>query len=242
MRTLDQILEPNARLSGDEACVQHAVQCSPYIQRLLFSDAELLPDLLENMHRIWSEQDMRDWLAAEAIADEATLKRALRRLRNRVMLRVIVRDLNGLAELNEVMRSMSQLAEVTVQFALQHLTPWLKAAHGQPVDVHGNQQSLIVFGMGKLGGCELNVSSDIDLIFAYEEDGETHFSNDQSGKSLSNHEFFLSLSKKLIAAIDEITKDGFVFRVDMRLRPYGSDGPLACSFAMLEEYYQNQGR
>jgi len=98
-------------------------------------------------------------------------------------------------------------------------------------------QQLIVVGMGKLGGNELNVSSDIDLIFAFEEDGETNGS-----KLLSNHEFFTRVAKKLIAAIDEITQDGFVFRVDMRLRPYGSDGPLACSFAMMEEYYQNQGR
>ena len=242
MRTPDQILEENVVLSGDEACVLHAIRCSPYIQRLLFSDAELLPDLLQNMHTVWTEQAMRDWLALREIADEAALKSSLRRLRNRVMLRVIVRDLNGLADLNEVMHSMSHLAEVTLQCALWHLTPWLEASHGEPTDESGNKQGLIVFGMGKLGGGELNVSSDIDLIFAYEEDGETRFSDGNAGKTLSNHEFFLRLSKNLIAAIDEITQDGFVFRVDMRLRPYGSDGPLACSFAMLEEYYQNQGR
>ncbi|HZV99114.1 MAG TPA: bifunctional [glutamate--ammonia ligase]-adenylyl-L-tyrosine phosphorylase/[glutamate--ammonia-ligase] adenylyltransferase, partial [Methylophilaceae bacterium] len=171
------------------------------------------------------------------VDDEASLKKALRRLRSRVMLRVIVRDLCGLGDLQEVMHSMTALAETSVQFALQHLTAWQEAVYGSPIGESGAKQDFIVVGMGKLGGGELNVSSDVDLIFAYEEDGETN-----GPKVISNFDFFVRLAKKLIAAIDEITEDGFVFRVDMRLRPYGSDGPLASSFAMLEEYYQNQGR
>ncbi len=243
MLTIAQILEEDATLTNDEAHLQHAMRCSPFLHRLLFSDAALLPDLLQNLHRPWSAQAMRDWLATQEVGDEATLQSALRKLRQRVMLRVIVRDLcrlqgaQGQSGLDEVMQSMTALAEVTVQFALQHLSQWQQAIYGEPVDEHGSRQELIVVGMGKLGGGELNVSSDIDLIFAYEEDGETNGS-----KHISNHDFFLRLAKKLIAAIDGITHDGFVFRVDMRLRPYGSDGPLACSFAMLEEYYQNQGR
>jgi glutamate-ammonia-ligase adenylyltransferase len=243
MPTIAQILEKDGALTNDEAHLQHAMRCSPFVQRLLNSDAALLPDILQNLHRPWTAQAMRDWLAAQEITDEATVKTSLRKLRSRVMLRVIVRDLCGLPGLNgesgldEVMHSMTALAEVAVQFALQHLSRWQQAIYGEPVDEHGNKQELIVIGMGKLGGGELNVSSDVDLIFAYEENGETNGS-----KPISNHDFFLRLAKKLIAAIDEITHDGFVFRVDMRLRPYGSDGPMACSFAMLEEYYQNQGR
>ena len=95
-----------------------------------------------------------------------------------------------------------------------------------------------MIAMGKLGGGELNVSSDVDLIFVYPEDGETG-----GTKSISNHDFFDSrLGRKLIASLNDITSDGYVFRVDMRLRPYGESGPLAMSFAMLEEYFVTQGR
>ena len=224
-----------------KACLEHAINCSPFAQRLLGSDPALQPDLLQHLHLAWTEQAMRDWLVAMPVrnedGDEASLKRALRKLRQRVLLRLIVRDLNHLADLQEVMRVTSNLAEVSVQFALQHLVPVLQAEYGQPLGENGEPQQLIVVGMGKLGGSELNVSSDIDLIFAFEEDGETN-----GTKVISNSEFFTRLAKKLISAIDEATADGFVFRVDMRLRPYGSEGPLACSFALLEEYYQNQGR
>jgi glutamate-ammonia-ligase adenylyltransferase len=102
-------------------------------------------------------------------------------------------------------------------------------------------QDMIVLGMGKLGGRELNVSSDIDLIFVYPEDGETVL-NSPDQRQLSNHEFFTRLGKKLIAALSEITADGFTFRVDMALRPNGASGPLAASFGMLEEYFVVQGR
>jgi [glutamine synthetase] adenylyltransferase / [glutamine synthetase]-adenylyl-L-tyrosine phosphorylase len=217
--------------------ISHAILCSPYIKRLLAADARLLGELAQNLYTPWTQAAMQTWLEAQTISDESSLKQALRQLRLRVMLRLMTRDLNGLADLAEVMQGCSDLAQTTVQFALLHLTPWLEAVYGVAIGESGKPQQLIVVGMGKLGGYELNVSSDIDLIFAFEEDGETN-----GTQSLSNHEFFARLGKKLIAAIDDITPDGFVFRVDMRLRPYGSEGPLACSFAMLEEYYQNQGR
>lgn len=238
MRTLSQILQPDTALSTDEEYLLHATKCSPFIARLINSDAELLPELAASLHRAWSAAEMQTWLAQQEVVDDASLKRALRKLRQRVMLRLIVRDLNGLGGLDEVMVVVSALAEVTLQYALQHLTPWLEAQYGEPIgEDSGERQHFTVVGMGKLGGHELNVSSDIDLIFAFAEDGETN-----GAKAIGNVEFFTRLAKRLIAAIDEITEDGFVFRVDMRLRPYGSEGPLACSFAMLEEYYQNQGR
>jgi len=225
----------------EDAVVSHAKACSPFVSRLLTGDAALLPDLMQKHANGFSRDEMQDFLSAQSIVDEVSLKRALRKLRQRVMLRTIVRDLNGLSGLAEVMQAMSDLAEVTVNVALAHIETWLKATYGEPIGESGKPQSLVVIGMGKLGGYELNVSSDIDLIFAFEEDGETN-GVVQGKQSLSNHEFFTRVAKKLIAAIDEITEDGFVFRVDMRLRPYGSEGPLACSLAMLEEYYQNQGR
>jgi len=153
------------------------------------------------------------------------------------MARMITRDLNGLADLQEVMLTTSNLAEITVNTAIQYSSAWLQAHYGVPMSKAGEQQTLIAVGMGKLGGYELNVSSDIDLIFSFEQDGETN------GESvISNQDFFNKLGKKIIAAIDQITEDGFVFRVDMRLRPFGSEGALVSSLDALEDYYQNNGR
>jgi glutamate-ammonia-ligase adenylyltransferase len=237
MTSLDQILDHSAAIPEEGRLLRHALSCSLYMRRLLESDASLLPPLITHLHRPWNFAEMRAFLADHASADEAGLKQALRKLRQHVMLRVIARDLNRLGGLDEVMHTMTDLAEVAVSFALEHLDRWQQAIYGVPVDHDGVPQQLIVVGMGKLGGRELNVSSDIDLIFAFEEDGET-----TGPKSVSNHEYFSILGKKLIAAIGEATVDGFVFRVDMRLRPYGDSGPLAGSFAMLEQYYQSQGR
>lgn len=237
MRNLEQILQENTGLSEDEKRLQYALRCSPFIKRLLEGDSQLLPELMRHLHTAWTADAMRQWLAGQTIADENQLKRALRKLRQRVMSRLIVRDLSGLGNLDEVMSVTTDLAEVTVRYALGQLMPALQAQYGKPVGQSGKPQEMLVVGMGKLGGGELNVSSDIDLIFAFEEDGET-----DGDKVISNGEFFNRLGKKLISAIDDVTEDGFVFRVDMRLRPYGSEGPLACSLAMLEEYYQNQGR
>jgi glutamate-ammonia-ligase adenylyltransferase len=173
-----------------------------------------------------------------ADADDAALMRSLRVLRKAVMLRLIVRDLGGLATLDEVMTTMTTLAEVTVERAVRHLETRLAGDYGLPRGAAGGRvQHLHVVGMGKLGGGELNVSSDIDLVFAYPEDGET-----AGPRRLSNHEFFARLARRLIALLNEITADGYVFRVDMRLRPLGADGPLVCSFDMLENYFVTQGR
>ncbi|EGH33782.1 bifunctional glutamine-synthetase adenylyltransferase/deadenyltransferase, partial [Pseudomonas syringae pv. japonica str. M301072] len=102
----------------------------------------------------------------------------------------------------------------------------------------GKPQHMVILGMGKLGAVELNLSSDIDLIFGYPEGGETVGTK----RALDNQEFFIRLGQRLIKALDPVTVDGFVFRVDMRLRPYGSSGALVLSFNALEQYYQDQGR
>ena len=143
------------------------------------------------------------------------------------MLRIVTRDLAGLASLDEVVTSTTALAEETLRFALRHLDAWMAATHGEPIgESSGSRLRMLVMGMGKLGGRELNVSSDIDLIFLYPEAGEA-----QGARPLSAHEYFTRLGKKLINALSEHTADGHVFRVDMRLRPYGDSGPLAMSFA-----------
>lgn len=236
MISLDQILDGTAS-TADAERLRNALFCSYYMRRLLEADSTLLAPLLEHLHRAWSADEMRAFLAEHAISDESSLKHALRKLRQHVMLRVIARDIGRLGNLDEVMAAMTDLAEVAVNFALDHLDRWQRGTYGVPIGESGLPQQMIVVGMGKLGGRELNVSSDIDLIFAFDEDGET-----SGPKRVSNHEYFSILGKKLIAAIGETTEDGFVFRVDMRLRPYGDSGPLVGSLAMLEQYYQSQGR
>ncbi|MGV8892765.1 MAG: bifunctional [glutamate--ammonia ligase]-adenylyl-L-tyrosine phosphorylase/[glutamate--ammonia-ligase] adenylyltransferase [Burkholderiaceae bacterium] len=170
------------------------------------------------------------------------LPRAMRRLRNLVIATLIERDLNGAADMDEVVRTISEFAEFAVHTHLAALMADMVVLHGNPVGEDSDtEQELIVLGMGKLGGFELNVSSDIDLIFVYAEDGETRTTAPEQ-RPLSNHEFFIRLGKKLIHAISEIEEDGFTFRVDMALRPNGASGPLAASFNMVEEYFIVQGR
>jgi [glutamine synthetase] adenylyltransferase / [glutamine synthetase]-adenylyl-L-tyrosine phosphorylase len=170
------------------------------------------------------------------------LPRAMRRVRNLVVASLIARDLSGQADLNEVVTSMSAFADFAIRTHVAALTAEMSASHGTPIgEESGKPQELIVIGMGKLGGHELNVSSDIDLIFVYPENGETLTTSDEQ-RQLSNQEFFTRLGKKLIGALSEITEDGFTFRVDMALRPNGNSGPLAASMAMIEEYFIVQGR
>jgi len=167
----------------------------------------------------------------------------LRRTRNKALFALIERDLSARADLREVMAAMTALAELAIREALEFSTRELALIHGVPVAASsGKPQDLIVVGMGKLGGGELNVSSDIDLIFLYGESGETASPDETPVRPVSNHEFFDLLGRRLIAILSEATADGFVFRVDMGLRPNGSSGPLAASFTMLEEYFVTQGR
>jgi [glutamine synthetase] adenylyltransferase / [glutamine synthetase]-adenylyl-L-tyrosine phosphorylase len=170
------------------------------------------------------------------------LPRAMRRVRNLVVSTLIERDLSGQADLAEVLAAISGFADFAVQTHLAAIQAEMIETHGTPIgEESGEPQEMIVLGMGKLGGYELNVSSDIDLIFVYPEDGETQTTLPEQ-RQLSNHEFFIRVGKKLIAALSEITEDGFTFRVDMALRPNGASGPLAASLAMVEEYLIVQGR
>ncbi len=220
-----------------DAVLRRALNCSRYVQRLLDSDTtgELLPWLRSHYTQPCNAAEMEAWLDAMPITDEDSLSRALRRLRKRVMLKLLTRDLGGLADLSEVMACMTALAELAVRRAHAFVMQSLVAQYGQPMGTDGTPQELLVIGMGKLGGGELNVSSDIDLIFVYPEDGDGE-------RGVSNHEFFSKLGRRLISLIHEPTGEGYVFRVDMRLRPYGDSGPLAMSYAALEEYLIEQGR
>ena len=233
--------------SISEEVVAQAMARSLFLRQTLERHPAQVRTLLES--RLLSEPTSPDYLQARwneylvDVTNEPGLHAALRRFRREAQFRIIWRDLMRWADLPETMAATSAFAEVCIQGALgwlhetaceQYGTPWGK----DPVSGSEAPQSLIVIGMGKLGGCELNVSSDIDLIFAFPGKGETR----GGGRSLDNQQFFIRLGQRLIQALDQITADGFVFRVDMRLRPYGQSGALALSFAALETYYQDQGR
>ena len=170
---------------------------------------------------------------------EAEFMANIRIARQRFMIWLAFRDLNQLAGLAEVTTALSFFAEQVITIAVLRARLDLQTRFGLPwSDSLNCELPLMVVGMGKLGGYELNVSSDIDLIFLYEQDGNT-----QGGVSaLSNHEWFERAGKRVIKLLSEQNANGFVFRVDMRLRPNGDSGPLVCSLDMLEEYLSVQGR
>lgn len=172
------------------------------------------------------------------VQDANQLATHLRAFRHEEMVRIIWRDLCDLADVLDITAELSALAEVCVDESLQRLYQWECARWGVPRGaVSGQPQHLVVLGMGKLGAGELNLSSDIDLIFAYPEPGES-----DGKRTTSNQEFFIRLGQQLIKVLDERNAHGFVFRVDMRLRPYGQSGALVLNFSALENYYQEQGR
>jgi len=169
---------------------------------------------------------------------EVTFDCALRQCRNFYQLIIAWRDLCHLGEIEHSLRHISALAELLIIGARDWHYQFLAKTWGEPVDANGVSQPLLILGMGKLGGRELNFSSDIDLIFSFPEHGQTVGGR----RSSENQQFFVKLAQKLINALDKFTQEGFVYRVDMRLRPFGNSGPLVVSFAGLEDYYQSQGR
>ncbi len=223
--------------------LDRVARCSRYGSRLLAAQPQLAETVAGQLDRAFTREAMLAFLAEPPCADEAALHQRLRQLRQRVWLATTARDLAGDADLAEVIATWSSLAEVCISAALDFHHAALAARHGEPRDEQGQPQQMVVVGMGKLGGGELNVSSDIDLIYLYPDEGDTA-ADDPTGsiRSLSNHEFFIRLGRKLTAALGEATADGYVFRVDLRLRPWGDSGPFAMGFAMLEDYLVAQGR
>ena len=216
-------------------------EASDYVVQSCLRDSDLLFGLLESgdLHSSFSPGtvESRLQLELEQVADEASLHKILRVFRREQMVRIIWRDIAGIAPLSETLEDLSALADACVEQALALLYQWAVDKHGVPRDGDGEQQHMLVLGLGKLGARELNLSSDIDLIFAYPRSGEV-----KGGRYLSNEQFFTRLGQQLIKAIGAQTADGFVFRVDTRLRPFGDSGPLVMSFDAMEEYYFSQAR
>ncbi|MDY7563063.1 bifunctional [glutamate--ammonia ligase]-adenylyl-L-tyrosine phosphorylase/[glutamate--ammonia-ligase] adenylyltransferase [Pseudomonas sp. 10B1] len=216
---------------------------SDFVAEQMSRDTSMFLDLMDSgqLDRSFWAGELREQIAAavQTAETEDDLGRLLRRQRTRHQIRIVWRDLSRQADLIETCRDLSDMADACIDLAYQ----WLYLRHcqqfGTPMGRRsGEPQQMVILGMGKLGAVELNLSSDIDLIFGYPEGGETQGVK----RSIDNQEFFIRLGQRLIKALDPITVDGFVFRVDMRLRPYGSSGALVLSFNALEQYYQDQGR
>ncbi|WP_459206983.1 bifunctional [glutamate--ammonia ligase]-adenylyl-L-tyrosine phosphorylase/[glutamate--ammonia-ligase] adenylyltransferase [Pseudomonas sp. MLB6B] len=236
-------LDPTTWSAMQRRQFEQVTAASDFVMEQVVREPAIFCELLGSgeLERALAPGELRARIAATAAAaaSEEELARQLRRERNRQQVRIVWRDLTRQAELKETCRDLSDLADACIDQAYQWLYPRHCQQFGTPVGARsGEAQHMVVLGMGKLGAVELNLSSDIDLIFAFPEGGETQGVK----RALDNQEFFTRLGQRLIKALDPVTVDGFVFRVDMRLRPYGSSGALVLSFNALEHYYQDQGR
>jgi glutamate-ammonia-ligase adenylyltransferase len=251
----------------DTPAASQASAYSRFVQRIRRRYADQMPLLPAGAPLRPGMQTALDALLASGLETGA----ALRVLRQLVLERLVVLDCDGeqaptlatacgslpsegasLAEdgtatagvsLQVVTQTMTALAELALDVAMQHSSEQLDAAHGAPQVEGGGRAQMWVVGMGKLGARELNVSSDIDLIYVYDQDGETTGRSDGDGRGqISNHEYFARQVKAVFNLIGDVTEHGFVFRVDLALRPNGNSGPAAVSLSALEDYFQAQGR
>jgi len=213
---------------------------SDFVCNSLGRDAGLARWLIDGaeLTRPLARGEMAQRLAAViAEPDLAGFMAALRRQREREMLRIAWRDLAGWATLTETLADLSAFADAAIQSAVDYASLDLARTYGEPLNTAGERQEFIVLGMGKLGGEELNFSSDIDLIFLFPDKGTT-----AGTRCIDNEDFFTRLGRLVIRLLGERTAEGSVFRVDMRLRPFGDSGPLTASAMFLDNYLQTHGR
>ncbi|MCP4598445.1 bifunctional [glutamate--ammonia ligase]-adenylyl-L-tyrosine phosphorylase/[glutamate--ammonia-ligase] adenylyltransferase [Neptuniibacter sp.] len=237
---IEQLQEGPDSLAAD---LTRVATGSNFVTEQLSRNPDMLPDLLSSgdLYSNYQEGQYQTKLnnLLSEIETEEQLHKTLRQFRQREQVRIIWRDLTRMNDMRTTTQELSWLADACVEQTMDWLHAQAAQRWGNPIGRYSKKpQRMVVLGMGKLGANELNLSSDIDLIYVYPENGET----DGEKKNLENQEFFIRLGKKLIQALDNSTIDGFVFRVDMRLRPFGSAGPLAISFDAMEGYYQEHGR
>jgi [glutamine synthetase] adenylyltransferase / [glutamine synthetase]-adenylyl-L-tyrosine phosphorylase len=215
--------------------------CSDFVADACLRDPRLLPwlagagRLRGASTREWLEADLASEVAGDP--DDAAFMDGLRRFRRRQLARIAWRDLAGLEDVEPVLRELSLLADVCIGAARDHAASGLRLRFGVPRGPDGRELELMVLGMGKLGGGELNFSSDIDLVFLFPEHGET-----DGKRPLEHEEYFTRLGRRIAQLLGTVTAEGFVYRVDLRLRPFGDSGPLAVSFDAFEDYLQQHGR
>ncbi|HJS89169.1 MAG TPA: bifunctional [glutamate--ammonia ligase]-adenylyl-L-tyrosine phosphorylase/[glutamate--ammonia-ligase] adenylyltransferase [Steroidobacteraceae bacterium] len=230
------------RLSSLPAAVRDSLPlvfaASDFVAQACAGDIDLLPDLLGRFGLL--QRSLPADYAARAPAGhgpETDMLRALRRWRRREMVRIAWRALAGWAEVEESLAELSDFADAAIRVSLEHARQSLTARYGEPRSPSGAVQPLVILAMGKLGGRELNFSSDVDLVLLFPEHGET-----DGSRPIANEEFFTRLGQSLIRLLETATQDGFALRVDLRLRPFGDSGPLVTSFASLEDYLPLHGR
>lgn len=227
------------RILANETDIKRVFSRSPFVADVCAKHPEWLVELLDfaapSMPQSYYHQKVSEYVSQAKTEDE--LAKALRRCRQFHMAAITFSDVLNRQSIDASLLQVSSLANALIQQGYTWLYSSLCSKHGTPVGSHG-PMPMYILGMGKLGGHELNFSSDIDLIFTYPEKGET-----QGGKkSLEHQQFFTRLAQKLIQALNKVTVDGQVYRVDMRLRPFGESGPLVLHFDAMEDYYQEQGR
>lgn len=230
---------PETLPAAVEAARPAVFAASRFVEEAANREPDLLPGLAASgaLARPRAPGEIGELASAIVAADEAGFMDALRRLRRHELVRIAWRDLTGAATLGETLAETSALADAAIATALAFANRALAPRYGQPRSASGEAQELLVIGMGKLGGGELNFSSDVDLVFLFPEPGET-----DGARAVTNEEYFTRLGQLLIRLLDARTSEGFVYRVDMRLRPLGEPGPLAMNFAAFEGYLQQHGR
>lgn len=224
-------------------------QVAPYLKqgiRTILLGSDYVLRHIELLQRLVSEEDCLSSLSAqkyrenlEALPDSPfhQFSKDIRQYRHYCFLRLQLREAAGLADTIETMRSWSDFADEIIRRTLAYCEQEISQRHGIPLEESGERAQLFVLAMGKLGGRELNYSSDIDLILAYSKDGWTN-----GDEPISNQQFFIKTAQRFILLLQQVTADGFVFRVDLRLRPNGDSGALVINLATIENYYQEQGR
>ena len=212
---------------------------SDFVAQACARDTALLGDLIAHYgpERPSAPGDHATRAPPAGAGSDADMLSALRRWRRREMVRIAWRALAGWAEVEETLADLSDFADAAIRVALEHARQALSGRYGEPRSASGAVQPLVVLAMGKLGGRELNFSSDVDLVLLFPEHGET-----DGPRPIANEEFFTRLGQGLIRLLETATHDGFTLRVDMRLRPFGDSGPLVTSFASLEDYLPLHGR
>ncbi|HEU4626089.1 MAG TPA: bifunctional [glutamate--ammonia ligase]-adenylyl-L-tyrosine phosphorylase/[glutamate--ammonia-ligase] adenylyltransferase [Steroidobacteraceae bacterium] len=250
LESLNAHAEVGAALAAAPAAVRESLPlvfaCSDFVAQSCTRHPALLISLIESgdLERPLRTADFAERAAAitaetppPTTAGDPEFLASLRRWRRREMVRIAWRDLAGWSSLEDTLAELSKFADAAIRLAYERARQSLVARYGEPRSASGAAQPLIILGMGKLGGSELNFSSDIDLVLLFPEHGET-----DGARSISNEEFFTRLAQEAVRLLKTPTPDGFVFRVDLRLRPFGDSGAVVSSFASFEDYLQRHGR
>ena len=223
------------------ATLGRILACSEYVADVLARYPETLEQIIADgrIHRELKQDELELLFLVGSTDNESEdqFMRRLRIFRHRELLRIIWRDLAGWSDCAETLRELSALADTCVRAAFLRSSTEMEQRYGQPIGESGEVSRFVIVAMGKLGGGELNMSSDVDVVFLYSEPGETN-----GARSQSNEEYFRRLAQHLINLLSKKTANGFVYRVDARLRPFGDSGPLACSADAFEDYLLQHGR